>query len=100
MHGKNGERPEIRSRFGMTIRGVAILILLFSGALAAQEPSGAGTQSGFASGAAPSSTPAPVPTPVQARRFTLADFAWLPGRWQGQWGPVLPSRFGRPRELE
>jgi hypothetical protein len=96
MHGENGERPEVRSRSGITIRGVAILILLFSGALAAREPSGAGTQSEFASGATPSSTPVPVPTPVQARKFTLADFAWLPGRWQGQWGPRVAEQVWTP----
>jgi Domain of unknown function (DUF6265) len=96
MHGKNGKRPEVRSRFGITIRGVAILLLLVSGALRAQELSGAGTQSGFTSGAAPSSTPGPVATPVQTKKFTLADFAWLPGRWQGQWGPRVAEQVWTP----
>jgi hypothetical protein len=63
--------------------GLAILIAGVSQGMVAQQATGTGAQSGFASGSASSSDPATVPV----KKFTLADFAWLPGRWQGQWGP-------------
>ena len=63
--------------------GLAILIAGISQGMAAQQATGADVRSGFASGNASLAGPANVPS----RKFTLADFAWLPGRWQGQWGP-------------
>jgi hypothetical protein len=51
--------------------------------LAAQQPLRAGAQSGYASGGSAATGQAPLP----AGKFSLADFAWLAGRWQGQWGP-------------
>lgn len=44
----------------------------------AQQPIGAGTSN------APVAQPMPSTEP---RKPTLAEFAWLAGRWQGSWGP-------------
>ena len=51
--------------------------------LAAQQPLRAGAQSGYVSRVSAATGQAPVPV----RKFSLADFAWLAGQWQGQWGP-------------
>jgi hypothetical protein len=41
-------------------------------------------------------TPAP-PTPVAPQaKPTLADFAWLAGRWQGTWGPRIAQQVWMP----
>jgi hypothetical protein len=54
-----------------------------SQAVAARQTTGGNASSEFTSGKSSSTGSAPV----TASRFSLADFAWLPGRWQGQWGP-------------
>jgi hypothetical protein len=56
-----------------------------------QNATGAGTQSALsppvaAGRATAEDTPADVATPA-APKPTLAEFAWLAGRWQGSWGP-------------
>jgi hypothetical protein len=54
----------------------------------AQQPTGAGTQSATAATTAPQPTPAPATT----TKATLADFAWLEGRWRGDWGPRVAEQ--------
>jgi hypothetical protein len=54
----------------------------------AQQPAGVGTQS-----AAPTViTPRPSPAPVTTTKPSLADFAWLEGRWRGNWGPRVAEQ--------
>lgn len=54
----------------------------------AQQPAGVGTQSATATARAPQPSPAPVTAP----KPTLADFAWLEGRWRGDWGPRIAEQ--------
>ncbi|MGA2511240.1 MAG: DUF6265 family protein [Candidatus Acidiferrales bacterium] len=54
----------------------------------AQQPVGAGTTGTPVQPA----TVAPAPTP----KTTLADFAWLVGRWQGNWGPRVAQQAWMP----
>jgi hypothetical protein len=79
--------------------------LLFSGLAASawgQQASGAGTAvQSTAQPAAqePGKTSAPEPSnapdahaPAAAAATTLADFAWLEGRWRGDWGPRVAEQ--------
>jgi uncharacterized protein DUF6265 len=54
----------------------------------AQKPTGVGTQS--AAGVTPA--PQPRPTPASTPKATLTDFAWLEGRWRGDWGPRVAEQ--------
>jgi len=40
--------------------------------------------------------PAPTGPSVPAQKMTLADFAWLAGRWQGVWGTRLVQQAWMP----
>jgi Domain of unknown function (DUF6265) len=65
-----------------------------------QHSTGAGTQSILAPDAekVPAATAKPDTPTVQAPKPTLADFAWLAGRWQGTWGPrVAQQVWAAPR---
>lgn len=55
----------------------------------AQQPIGAGTSNG----------PVAQPTPsTELHKPSLADFAWLAGRWQGSWGPrVAQETWSAPK---
>jgi hypothetical protein len=101
-----------RIRFNglLVAAGVAILWSFASARAAdAQQPAGQGSSKATATGAAsapapakssttPSSNPAgtttstktaasaPAQSPSSAVRPSLADFAWLEGRWRGDWG--------------
>ncbi len=55
---------------------------------ACQQPSAAPAPAG----AAPASSARSVP----AQKMTLADFAWLAGRWQGVWGTRLVQQVWMP----
>ena len=63
------------------VKLLAALILLLGSTHVAQgqPPAGSGGQLG-------ASHPVNVP-PESTPRSALADFAWLEGRWQGEWGP-------------
>jgi len=54
----------------------------------AQKPGGVGTQSATAAAPAPPQTPTPATTTTP----TLTDFAWLEGRWRGDWGPRVAEQ--------
>jgi len=64
------------------------LVVALPPAARAQKPAGVGTQS--ATAAAPS--PPPAPTPATTTKPTLTDFAWLEGRWRGEWGPRVAEQ--------
>ncbi|MBZ5693873.1 MAG: DUF6265 family protein [Acidobacteriia bacterium] len=68
----------------LTAFGASLLIAGISERAAGQQPAGAGTQ-------APPDATKPA-APVQAPNTTLADFAWLAGRWQGAWGPRIAQQ--------
>jgi hypothetical protein len=69
---------------------VAILLAMTHPSMAkAQQPTGSGTQS--ASRATAMSHPTPSPT--HASKPTLTDFAWLEGRWRGDWGPRVAEQW-------
>lgn len=54
----------------------------------AQKPGGVGAQSATAAAPAPPQTPTPATTTTP----TLTDFAWLEGRWRGDWGPRVAEQ--------
>jgi hypothetical protein len=69
---------------------VALGALIFFTALTpgarAQQPAGARAQSNPASSQQPPSKADSTPKP------TLANFAWLEGRWRGEWGPRVAEQ--------
>jgi hypothetical protein len=82
-------QPLARMIIRKTIRSAPVVLLLLAATplvTLGQHPTGAGTQAALAS--PPDSTAAPAPTDVSrpGPKATLADFAWLAGRWQGAWG--------------
>ncbi|HXQ25090.1 MAG TPA: DUF6265 family protein [Candidatus Acidoferrales bacterium] len=64
--------------------GASLLIAGIPARAAGQQPAGAGMQ-------APPDA-AKVAAPAPAPKTTLADFAWLAGRWQGAWGPRIAQQ--------
>ncbi len=54
----------------------------------AQKPAGVGMQSATAAAPAPPQTPTLATTTTP----TLTDFAWLEGRWRGDWGPRVAEQ--------
>jgi Domain of unknown function (DUF6265) len=79
------------------IRFASIALLLLPAtplATLGQQPTGAGAQS-----ALPSRSDSTIPSASKdisntapAPKTTLADFAWLAGRWQGSWGPRVAQQ--------
>jgi len=62
-------------------------LILFGGSstgAAGQPPAGTGAQSGV--------SPSATVSPETASKDALADFAWLEGRWQGEWGPRIAEQ--------
>lgn len=80
------EGPVVRA---ILIAGwTATMLLSFHSPCAlAQQPKGIGTQS--ATAAVPT---APQAAPTVTPKATLADFAWLEGRWRGEWGPRIAEQ--------
>jgi hypothetical protein len=84
----------IRTTIRRTVRdailamAAALLLLALPKQAAGQQPTGAGVQ------AAPPS--AKVTPPAPAAKTTLADFAWLAGRWEGAWGPRIAHQTWAP----
>jgi len=68
------------------ILGASLLLIGAPSRATGQQPVGAGIQ------APPDAAKAAAPTPAAAPRPTLADFAWLAGRWQGAWGPRVAQQ--------
>ena len=80
-------RTRIRSSTNL-ILGFAMLVGALHARTLAQQPTGAGTSGTPAQqGTQLPSAPAVPPKP------TLADFAWLAGRWQGAWGPRVAQQI-------
>lgn len=84
--------------------GAGLLISGLAGSALGQQTSGAGTATQPAAQTAaqepgktcalePSNAPAPdKQAPAEAGAPTLADFAWLEGRWRGDWGPRVADQ--------
>lgn len=77
----------------------ALVVILASLAFAAlsvnapaQDANGAGTASALPQASASSPAPSSAPLP----KATLADFAWLAGRWHGVWGPRIAQQVWMP----
>ncbi len=66
-----------------------VLLVLIPSNSRAQKSAGAGASVQPSGPAVAASGPyaAQSPTPATPQKETLADFAWLEGRWQGTWGP-------------
>lgn len=81
---------------------VAFALALNSRVALAQKSAGAGShamapaqsaQAAPTDPSPPSPKNGPAPTPASVpQKTTLADFAWLEGRWQGTWGPRLAEQ--------
>jgi len=69
--------------FAPLIFGLLLPLAAIRFATPAQQAAGAGASAPSGQPAAQTSPPAPPVAP----KPTLADFAWLAGRWQGAWGP-------------
>ena len=79
------------------IRFASIALLLLPAtplATLGQQPTGAGAQSVLPShsDSATSSASRDISNTAPAPKTTLADFAWLAGRWQGSWGPRVAQQ--------
>jgi hypothetical protein len=64
----------------------------------AQQPTGAGTTkapSVQATTPAPTAPPTPPPAPLVSKA-PLAQFSWLVGHWQGEWGPRVAQQVWMP----
>jgi hypothetical protein len=70
------------------LAGASLMLLVPPQRVAAQQPTGAGTQ------AEPAPNKSSLPAP--AAKTALADFAWLAGRWQGVWGPRIAQQEWTP----
>jgi Domain of unknown function (DUF6265) len=77
-------RPKIRTA---TIPALGALLAGMVGGAPARQPIRAGARQSDLNKAA-----APAANPVQSPKATLADFAWLEGRWQGVWGPRMAEQ--------
>ena len=71
--------------------GATLVLLTASPAGSARQFAGAGSQS--KTGSTVTSDAAASPTPPQSVPGpTLSDFAWLEGRWRGDWGPRVAEQ--------
>ena len=82
-----------------TIQFAGIILLLQAAiplAALGQHPTGAGTPSAQdpppETAAAAPTAPAPINHPASVPKTSLADLAWLAGRWQGSWGPRVAQQ--------
>jgi hypothetical protein len=86
-------RKIVRSAFPSAVRsvlGAGLLLAALLGALLAEQAADAGAQT--TSTAAPSARPAVASDPAAPLKATLADFAWLEGKWRGDWGPRIAEQ--------
>jgi hypothetical protein len=84
----------LRTRIGVLFLfalGVSLALLASSPAGSAQQAAGAGSQS-QAGPAAASAIVASPNTPSSLPAAKLSDFAWLEGRWRGDWGPRIAEQ--------
>lgn len=80
--------------------GAGLLLSGLAGSARGQQPTGSGTGAqSAAQTAAKEASKVPTPDPQapaaaakQAPAPTLADFAWLEGRWRGDWGPRVAEQ--------
>jgi hypothetical protein len=86
-------RKIVRSAFPSAVRsalGAGLLLAALLGALPAEQAPDAGAQTTSAS--ASSARPAVAPNSSAPLKATLADFAWLEGKWRGDWGPRIAEQ--------
>ncbi|MFZ3217483.1 MAG: DUF6265 family protein [Candidatus Acidiferrales bacterium] len=82
----------LRTRIGVLLACAALLALLLSSRPgSAQQPAGADSQSKTAPAVVPAAA-APGGPPQTAPTLKLSDFAWLEGRWRGDWGPRVAEQ--------
>ena len=68
--------------------GVIAVLLVIASSLPAQKSAGTGTDSRVGAPA-----PAGVAQNPDQSKTSWADFSWLEGRWQGNWGPRLAEQI-------
>jgi hypothetical protein len=95
-------RSSIRNA-ALCLLWTSLLLSAFLMPAAAQQPTGTGAQQTSAQSpdqtapaASPAQPQASAATPAPAPKTTLADFAWLTGRWQGTWGPRVAQQAWMP----
>lgn len=81
------KRIQIRSMLALVLAALVLRVSLPT-AGSAQQALGAGTASTASS--VPQQQPQPISSPASSP--TLADFAWLEGRWRGEWGPRVAEQ--------
>jgi Domain of unknown function (DUF6265) len=84
----------LRTRIGVHLwfaMGVALALFTSSPAGSAQQSAGAGSQSKAGSTATSDASASPTP-PQSVPGPKLSDFAWLEGRWRGDWGPRVAEQ--------
>jgi Domain of unknown function (DUF6265) len=81
----------IRTKMTATLAlafGTLLAFPEFCGSAAVQQPAGSGAQATKSQTQAATPAPGAVPAPKSA----IANFAWLEGRWQGEWGPRVAEQ--------
>lgn len=84
----------LRTRIGVIFlfaMGVALASFTSSPAGFAQQSAGAGAQSKTGSTARSDASPSPAPSQA-VPGSQLSEFAWLEGRWRGDWGPRVAEQ--------
>jgi len=86
-----GRRWMIRTKRSATLTlafGALLAFPVFCGSAAAQQPAGSGAKATKpqAQAAAPAAEAVPAP------KSAIANFAWLEGSWQGEWGPRVAEQ--------
>jgi hypothetical protein len=76
--------PRIKPILDTRILSAWLLLAVLLGGVPSVEPAGAGART---SSAAPRSA-----ATAPAAQSTLADFAWLEGKWRGDWGPRVAEQ--------
>ncbi len=84
----------LRTRIGVHLlfaMGVALALFTSSPAGSAQQSAGAGSQSKAGATVTSDASASPAP-PQSVPASKLSDFAWLEGRWRGDWGPRVAEQ--------
>ncbi len=82
--------PRIKPILDTRISGAWLLLAVLLVAVPTVEPAGAGART---SSAAPgSAAPVLASDSAPSVQTTLADFAWLEGKWRGDWGPRVAEQ--------
>ena len=86
-------RPKSAAQLPVCGIVVALVLCALAPRVRAQKAAGAGaSEQSVALVPAPATKSETTDNPGPGKRFTLADFSWLAGRWQGQWGPRIAEQ--------